>query len=217
MEEAFWLKRWEENDIGFHLEDVNPQLQQHIEQLGLAAGSRIFVPLCGKTRDIHWLLAQGFKVVGIELCASAVQQLFDELGVVFEERQVGDLVHRQCDGLDIYQGDLFALNADVLGKVDAIYDRAALVALPLAMRQPYSQHLLAISHTAPQLLNCWDYRQSDMPGPPFSISDTELLAHYGKHYRLRLLFSAPVEGGLKGLCEATEKTWLLESLAPLSD
>ena len=66
MEAEFWHERWREQRIGFHLEKVNPTLLRHWPVLNPAPGSRVFVPLCGKTLDIGWLLDQGHKVCGID-------------------------------------------------------------------------------------------------------------------------------------------------------
>ena len=67
MDTDFWLQRWQENNIAFHRSEANPLLVTHFKALGLAKGSRVFVPLCGKTKDIAWLLSQGYSVEGAEL------------------------------------------------------------------------------------------------------------------------------------------------------
>ena len=67
MDHAFWNTRWAENRIGFHQSDFNRMLVAHFGALGLTTGSRVFVPLCGKTRDIAWLLKDGMQVAGAEL------------------------------------------------------------------------------------------------------------------------------------------------------
>ena len=81
MDPQFWHDRWEANQIGFHKSEANPALTAHFHRLGLASGARIFVPLCGKTKDIAWFLEQGLRVVGAELSEIAVAQLFREMGV----------------------------------------------------------------------------------------------------------------------------------------
>jgi thiopurine S-methyltransferase len=42
----------------------------------------VFLPLCGKTLDIHWLLSNGYPVAGSELGEVAVKQLFSELAII---------------------------------------------------------------------------------------------------------------------------------------
>ena len=101
------------------------------------------------------------------------------------------------------------ITQDILGKVDAIYDRAALVALPPETRVRYTEHLLKITQTAPQLVICFQYDQSLMSGPPFSIVEEEVLQHYAVTYLIKHLETRDVEGGSKGTIPATEAVWLL--------
>ena len=76
--EVFWHERWEKNNIGFHQEDVNAYLQKYWHKLELKSGQKVFVPLCGKSRDILWLRAQGYFVAGVELSSIAVNAFFGE-------------------------------------------------------------------------------------------------------------------------------------------
>src|SRR6185503_16992975 len=152
-------RKWERNEIGFHNAEAHPLLVAHFGALSLPKGSRVFLPLCGKTRDIDWLLASGYRVAGAELSPIAVEQLFAELGTVPEVAEIGQLRRYSADGSDIFAGDIFALSRDVLGPVDAVYDRAALVALPKDMRGNYAAHLAEVTGRAPQLLISFDYDQ----------------------------------------------------------
>ncbi len=212
MDANFWHQRWEKMEIGFHLSEANPLLVSHFKALGLSAGSRVFVPLCGKTLDIAWLLANGYQVAGAELSEIAIRQLFDSLGVQPTVMQIGDLKRYSAQGIDIFVGDIFDLTSDLLGIVDAIYDRAALVALPKTMRDRYTAHLRTMTHHAPQLLICFEYDQSLVEGPPFSIDSDEVHRQYQAHYSIRLLASQDMPEGLKGKYPAKESVWLLQCL-----
>src|SRR3546814_8142059 len=81
MDPDFWQQRWRDNRIGFHRDGVLPLLEKHWPSLGLATGSRVFVPLCGKSLDMAWLAARGHRVLGVELSPLAVGQFFDENGL----------------------------------------------------------------------------------------------------------------------------------------
>jgi len=209
MHHDFWHQRWQNQQIGFHLNEVNPFLLAHFQALKLQPGQRILVPLCGKTLDIHWLLTQGLQVVGVELSALAVDALFAELNLVPEITQAGALKHYRTAQLAVSQGDFFALDQSLLGPVDAVYDRAALIALPNEMRRQYCQHLINLTHTAPQLLISFAYDQSLVPGPPFSVSQEEVGTHYQADYQCTILGSVFMETGLKGQYPAEETAWLL--------
>ncbi|MEO1182211.1 MAG: thiopurine S-methyltransferase [Cyanobacteria bacterium J06636_28] len=211
MDKSFWLQKWEKNTIAFHRSEANPLLVNHFDKLVLAKGSRVLVPLCGKTLDIGWLLSKGYRVVGAELADMAIEQLFMELGVEPAILEMGDVKHYSATGIDIFVGNIFDMSSKMLGAVDAVYDRAALVALPKAMRNRYTAHLTEVTDKAPQLLVTYEYDQSLMEGPPFSISREEVNQHYGHSYGLNLLVSAAVPGGLKGKCVAKETVWLLKN------
>ncbi|MBL8447036.1 MAG: thiopurine S-methyltransferase [Zoogloeaceae bacterium] len=209
MDPDFWHRKWATNDIGFHESAVNPLLVRNVAALGLAPGDRVFLPLCGKTLDIHWLLSQDHRVVGAELSRVAVLQLFDELGVQPEIAAAGPIERFSALNLDVFVGDVFALSRDRLGAVDAVYDRAALVALPPDMRGRYAAHLMAITDQAPQLLICFEYDQALMAGPPFALLEDEVARHYGEAYTVTRLEQATIPGGFKGRIPANESVWLL--------
>lgn len=210
LNKAYWHEKWNSNDLGFHEPEANPLLVQYFKELSLTAGSRIFLPLCGKTLDISWLLAKGMKVVGAELSKLAIEQLFRELHLQPEITRFGETEHFRAENIDIFVGDIFALNSKTIGQVDAVYDRAALVALPESTRQLYSKQVMKLTAKAPQLLVCYEYDQSLMNGPPFSITDQEIERHYQKTYQIKFLGTSKVIGGLKGIDEALEKVWLLK-------
>ena len=211
MDPSFWHQRWEKNEIAFHESQANPVLVSHFNELSLGKGSRVFVPLCGKTLDISWLLSNGYRVAGAELSQIAIEQLFMELGLQPEISRVGEVEQWSDKNLDICVGDISAVSRKMLGPVDAIYDRAALVAFPEEMRNRYTAHLTEITGKAPQLLICYDYDQSLMPGPPFSIRNEEVHRHYADTYEVTLLASTDVPGGLKGKCAAKENVWRLKN------
>jgi thiopurine S-methyltransferase len=211
MDPDFWLRRWENKETAWHESKPNPVLVTHAHQLALPKGRRMFLPFCGKTLDISWLLSRGYRVSGAELSQLAVEQLFMDLGVQPDIASAGELEQWSATNLEIFVGDIFALSQKALGGVDAVYDRAALVALPADLRSRYTAHLMALTNKAPQLLVCYDYDQHLMDGPPFSVSGDEIRRHYAKTYDVRLLASTEVSGGLKGRCPATETVWLLAS------
>lgn len=209
MEEEFWQKRWRENQIGFHEGQPNDLLVAHFASLGLKKGSRVFVPLCGKAVDLDWLVGQGFKVVGVEFNQQAIQEVFTRLGLEPVISQQGPLGHFAADGIDLFVGDVFALTPGMLGPVDAIYDRAALVALPHESRVRYAQHMVSITQIAPQLAITFDYEQEHMTGPPFSVPAADIRSLYQEAYEIVSVATRPVEGPIAQRVEADEAAWVL--------
>lgn len=210
MDAHFWHQKWQKNEIGFHQSDADAQLVKHFPQLKLQAGNRVFLPLCGKTLDIAWMLDQGYQVAGAELSQIAIEQLFANLGIKPEVTIIGPLKRYSGQNIDIFVADIFELTAQELGSVDAVYDRAALVALPKETRKKYTRHLAAITNKAPQLLLCFEYDQSLMAGPPFSISRDEVKEHYTATYETILLEHELLPQRVKGKVEAIGSVWHLK-------
>lgn len=192
MELDFWHDKWAKNEIGFHLDAPHSWLVKAVEDLGIRAGQTAFVPLCGKTHDIDFLLQQGIKVVANELSELAVEELFSRLNLqpIITPWLNGKLY--QTPQLSVFAGDFFQLTADDLyhvyqAHINWIYDRAALVALPIEMRKQYSQSLIQLCPQANQILMTLDYDQTQMPGPPFSVTPQEISEHYESSYEVDTL------------------------------
>lgn len=210
MNPDFWHDRWANRQIGFHQPDSNPFLVKYFPILELSADDVIFIPLCGKTLDIHWLLKQGLHVTGAELSEIAVQELFEELGVEPVVNELGKLKHYGAFHLDIFVGDMFDVSDELLGKVDAVYDRAALVALPEDMRADYARHLARITDKAPQLLLSFEYEQSRMEPPPFSVDEAEIRRCYGASAQIKLLERTAMESGFRGITACDDVVWRID-------
>ena len=217
MNAEFWHSRWQEKRIGFNQSAVNPLLMSYFKQLNLPAGSRVFVPLCGKSIDMAWLAAQGYDVVGVELVETAVQEFFTE-------QNISPTVHQHADNpaIKYYQGqlsgqtitlwvaDIFALTTEDIGSVNAVYDKAALIALPADMRVQYSAQMYQLSANAPQFIITLTYDQSKKAGPPFSISSEQIQQYYGDNYHISELTSEPTSIGSAPELMVTEHVWLLK-------
>jgi thiopurine S-methyltransferase len=188
MEKDFWLERWERHEIGFHQDEVNPYLREYWQELHLASDGVVFVPLCGKSRDMLWLRKHGYAVLGVELSDIAVQAFFGEHGHIPSHTSSGKFDSCEADNIRILCGDFFDLSKDDLVQVEAVYDRASLVALPPEMRERYARHLAGILAPATQiLLITFDYPQEEMQGPPFAVSIGEVEALYRDRAEVRLL------------------------------
>ncbi|MEP3199994.1 MAG: thiopurine S-methyltransferase [Lentilitoribacter sp.] len=209
MEADFWHKKWQLNEIGFHKTHANPLLVKYIDQLELDEGDRIFLPLCGKTLDIDWLLQQDFQVVGVELSELAIQQLFEQLELKPQIAEIGSLKRYSTKNIDVFVGDIFEIHRKLIGHIDAIFDRAALVALPSEMRIQYAKHLIDITNNAPQILITFEYDPTGVSGPPHAIAQEEIASHYGDFYQIKTLEQFDLPGGIKGKPEAIEHVWLL--------
>jgi len=215
MHPDFWHDRWSNNQIGFHQAETNPHLRECWPTLDVAPGSRVFVPLCGKSRDMLWLCEQGYEVVGVEISPLAAEAFFAENGLKPTVSHEGDFVVYRTAGLSLYCGDFFALTPGDLAGVDAVFDRASLVALPPEMRAAYAQHMQSLlTPGTPILLVAFDYPQHEMAGPPFSVQEAEVRSLYGAHYAVQLLHGVDILAGEprfrdKGVSRMEEKVYAL--------
>lgn len=215
MKKEFWLERWEKEEIGFHQNEINSYLRQYWHELGAANDAAVFVPLCGKSSDMLWLRQQGHRVLGVELSSIAAQAFFKENNYVPHCTTTGKFERYEADGISILCGDFFDLTRDDLAKVNAVYDRASLIALPPEMRERYARHLARILPPSTQiLLITFDYPQHEMPGPPFSVSRGEVEALYSRYAGIRLLAQLDVlpqnpRFQLRGMSSLHESIFLL--------
>lgn len=193
MHPDFWHQRWADNQIGFHQSSPTPLLLKHWASLGVAADAKVFVPLAGKSRDMAWLAAQGYRVLGVELSQLAVEQFFAEHGLQPETRESRYGRHREAGGIELIVGDAFGLDADLLQDCAAVFDRAALIALPPDLRHRYAHALYAaLPGGCRGLLVTLEYPQAERDGPPFSVSEDEVHALYDADWQVDLRERRPI-------------------------
>ena len=204
-----WLERWKEGRIGWHEADGNVMLRRHWPRL--VRDSRVLVPLCGKSRDLLWLVSRGLDVTGVEVSEIAVRAFFEESELPFREIT--------GDGLPCFEattapvriccGDYLTFEAPPF---HSIYDRGALVAMPPSLRPDYVAHTKRLLEPdAYRLIITLTYDQSAIDGPPYSVPDDELLSYWDDlqcaESRNDLDGSAPKfrEAGLE---EVRESVWI---------
>ena len=195
MDQKFWLELWQQNRIGFHEEEINPHLQRYWPDFNLPAKSRVFVPLCGKSKDMLWLQKQSYNVVGVELCPLAISAFLaeNELSANSNSSEEKTFTLTKTGNLTLYCGDFFNLTTDELPEIHAVYDRAALVALPADMRISYVNHLRHLLKPGVQILLIgFSYLQEEMQGPPFSVTSQEIEKLYGDWCDIALLTSEDI-------------------------
>jgi len=188
MQPDFWHQRWADNQIGFHQDTPTPLMLKHWPSLGIAPGTRVFVPLAGKTLDMAWFAAQGYRVLGVELSRIAIEAFFDEQGVTPERSESKYGTHYRAGQIDLICGDAFGLDDALLADCGAVFDRAALIALPADLRRRYVRELQARlpAHCRGLLINL-EYPQHEKSGPPFSVVEDEVRELYSRDWDVTTL------------------------------
>ena len=200
MDKNFWHRRWQKNEIGFHMTDPHPFLQQFFPLLQTQPTDSVFVPLCGKSPDLVWLREEGLKVVGIELSRTAIMAFFNENDLPGHWTDEAVLPFCSAEGYKLYCGDFFDLTATEVSGINAYYDRGALVALPPEMRVRYVAHMAALMPPGGRvLLISYSYNQSETKGPPFSVPQQELEILFSESFRVEILSEEDVLRSHQGL------------------
>ena len=213
MRPEFWHDRWQQGRIGFHRSSVHPELIAHAERFLGAEPCRVLVPLCGKSLDLGWLVARGHAVVGVELSERAARQYHEAAGIQPSVTAGEGYALWRSPGLSYHIGNVFSVP---LEPVDAIWDRAALVALSPEQRPRYAARLLrTLAPGGRMLLSSLTY-DGDHDGPPHSISDDEVREYYAAAGRLTLMSDTELideepRWREEGATTLRSKMWLLET------
>jgi len=192
MEPEFWQERWRKQEIAFHQDAHHDLLQVYWPHLGLKAGSDVFVPLCGKSNDMHWLAQQGHRVIGAELSEIAIDSFFAERGIAPVTKKAGRFIVKSADAFELWCGDIFDLPQEAVACAGGVYDRAALIAFPATMQERYADKLMELVPHAPGLLITLDYDQDQMSGPPFATQRQQVNRLFADHYDVKLIACRPV-------------------------
>lgn len=202
-----WLNRWEEGRTGWHEPKGNLALKSHWPSL--PGGSRVLVPLCGKSVDLIWLADRGLEVTGVELSPIAIEAFFAEHQLAFERREgVLDRYIATDLPVSIVCGDFFEFTGETF---DALFDRGALVAIPRDLRPEYARHVdTLLRPDAFRLVVTLEYDQARVAGPPFAVWPQEISAYWPGLARVDErddLADAPPKFRDAGLERVTEAVW----------
>lgn len=212
-----WLQRWQDNNIGWHHVEFNQHLLNHWHALYLPRGSLVLAPLCGKSRDMAWLATQGYRIRGVELSPLAVEAFFKEQSLQPSIETSGDFECWRQGPYEIYCGDIFDLEQLDNSDVNAVYDRASLVALNPDQRIQYAQMLKPmLPQQARVLLITMEYSQGEMDGPPYSVSDDEVSQLFSERFTIQRLHTLDILHETaryqdKGVSQMLEHVYLLKS------
>jgi thiopurine S-methyltransferase len=167
-----WLKKWQDGETRFHQSSVHPSLSSHVQVL---PKGKVFVPLCGKSLDMLFLLERGYEVAGVELSPLACRDFFLENKLPYVIKSIGDFTLYQGEKITLWCGDYFKLPEEAWDNITGVYDRAALVALPKDLRIQYTKEMSSrLAPGNPVLLISYEYQEGEITGPPFSVTHAEI-------------------------------------------
>lgn len=213
MEISYWKARWNKGKTGWHMEDVYPNLPTYWPELQLEKETTVLVPLCGKSLDLLWLRNFGHGVIGVDVSHKAAELFFWENGIDYHTSNKASFTIYQSDKLSIWCGDFLKLRPEYLPEIGAVYDKAALIALPEEQRKSYAEQVINLCDGDTQmLLNTFEYEQDEMNGPPFSVFRKELEELYGKRFTIRLLHEESIFEDLARFQQRGLTSYLIEKV-----
>jgi thiopurine S-methyltransferase len=182
MHPQFWLDSWEREGsaTSFHRPDFHPYVVTYATP-EMLRGKRVLVPLCGKTNDLLWFAQHAEHVIGVELAEKAILQFFEQSAIPYTK--TSDFRY-ESERITMLHRNMFDVTLADVGQIDFVYDRAALVALPLDLRLRYVtklDELLPVG--AQQLVVTLEYAPV-MAEPPFSITPEETCTYYQTRYMI---------------------------------
>lgn len=195
------------------MKEVYPHLKTYWPRLNLAQGSAVLVPLCGKSLDLLWLKNQGYRVVGVDVSEKAAKDFFLENRLRFQVSSKAPFTIYEAENISIWTGDFLKLKPEYLPGISAIYDKAALIALPEEKRKVYADRILKICNSSTQILiNTFEYEQNEMNGPPFAVFEEELKDLYGEHFSIDLLHKESIMDDLVKFQQRGLSSFLIEKV-----
>jgi len=218
MELSFWKSKWNKGETGFHMQEVYLPLKQYISHFNLSDLSTICVPLCGKSLDVLWLSEQqNYQIIAAEISGIAVNQMMKTSPYSFNKLQKGPFTVYKHDRLQIWEGDFMKLHPKWIPEIDLIYDKAALIALPSYQRTDYVRQIKSLIKRKGQIFQqTFEYNQSEMDGPPFSVPQKELQKLYGTAFDIELLYEKSANQLLQRFGKRGLQSYLKEKIYRLT-
>ena len=199
------------------MSEVYPGLTEFWPKLSLKQNSTVLVPLCGKSLDMLWLAEQGFHVVGIEASSKALEQFMEKSGQQFSRTHSHGYTVFKSPKIELWQGNFMNFPEHALHSIDAIYDKAAIVALPPEMRNRYASKLLNLGNRSMEIfLQSFEYEQTEMHGPPFSVDENEIHTHFSHRFDITIMNERSMLEDVKKFQQRGLSSYFVEKIYRLS-
>lgn len=179
-----WLRLWAEKpDLEFDKGGNTNSLIRHFLELGIATGSEVLFPLCGKAESMMSLAAHGYSITGIEISPIAIDRFFAEHHLPFRQEVKGTsrVYAAENLALQIYCDDLFkGFDLQCAG----FFDFAALVAIRPEKRKQYVEALkLMLAPGAKGIVAILQYEGPAL-NAPYSMSSEEFIALFADRFTI---------------------------------
>ncbi|TVQ97048.1 MAG: methyltransferase domain-containing protein [Deltaproteobacteria bacterium] len=174
----FWEALYLRAETGWDLGGPTPVLRAALDTGLLGEPGRIVVPGAGRGYDAVLLAERGFAVTAVDFSASAVAHL------------QGEAAARGLE-MDVRQQDVFALEEEPAGCMDACFEYTCFVAIDPALRERYAALLTHLVRPGGRLLFLAFPLGKESPGPPHGLTLEELEGLFGEAWRWVIDTEAP--------------------------
>lgn len=160
-----WAERYREKDTPWEKGCAAPPLKEFLKVH--AFGGRVLVPGCGFGHDVRLLAAHGARAVGLDIAPAALEAArgFSATGVA-----------------NYRLGDFFALDDDLRGAFDGVFEHTCFCAIHPSQRESYVRAVGEALKPEGWLLAVFFLNIEDPEGPPFPVSNEEIDALFGPFF-----------------------------------
>lgn len=186
----FWSSRWDTGNTPWHRPDIHPMLTEHENQvLGNSRDAQVFIPLCGKAKEIKWFYDRGHRVAGLEYVEKTARRFFEENKLSYAVTTCPVLhcpiLQTHDQRLRVFVCSVFDFKKECVGPVDIIWDRGALVAVSKEDRARYVSVMTSLmSPDSTYALISVIHEDDSYTGFPTSIPDGTVQELFGMEMKL---------------------------------
>ena len=187
MEATFWKKRWEQNHIGFHMQEVNSQLEKFLGYV--RDPSRTSCPCSSVRQKFGFTLActKTVRVDGVELSEIAVNAFLKKITSTAKHQHHDDFEHFSSGNINLYLGDFFRA-PKLREHYQIAYDNLGLCALSEDYRERYADVLADMVELGGKvLINVVEHQPEATQEPPFSVSEFAMRHLFERNFQVNVL------------------------------
>ncbi|MFK8045563.1 MAG: methyltransferase domain-containing protein [Crocinitomicaceae bacterium] len=168
MKKEFWDSRWENNQIGWDLEQVSPPIKAYIDQLENKT-IKILIPGCGNAYEAEYLYENGFKNVFIVEISNLAVQSFMNRYPAFPKNH-------------IFNEDFF----DFDEQFDMVLEQTFFCAIDPSRRNDYVKKMSQLLKPQGKVVGVL-FNRNFPEGPPFGGNAKEYKERFEKFFTIKTI------------------------------
>ena len=159
----------------------------YYNDLAIGTAQTIFVPLCGDSIDMAYLLEKGHSIMGNELSSIACEKFLSQTQRNYHKTSKHTFTIYHSNMLTLYCGDYFKLLPGWFEQAQIVYDHTALIALPSNQRPNYVDQMRRLAPNLSKLLLITLDFSADTTSAPYKCSPEEVAQLFAQHFTIDLI------------------------------